>query len=97
MSRFKVVCIDASKMPMGFPPGCWIEKGKPYTVIGVFNMMNQAGKIGYALEEIQFPKGSMYQMFLSERFLPIDGIEEQEAEKAVAELLEELKEELIFS
>jgi hypothetical protein len=39
----------------------------------------------------------MYQMFLSERFLPIDGIEEQEAEKAVAELLEELKEELIFS
>ena len=84
-------------MPIGFPPGCWIEQGREYTVIGTFNMMNQAGKIGFVLEEIQFPKGSMYQMFLSERFVPIDDNDEKEAEYAVKELMKELEEVLIES
>jgi hypothetical protein len=97
MARFKVKCIDASKMPMGFPPGCWIEEGKEYTVIGTFNMAHQSGKIGYALEEIVFPKGSIYQMFLSTRFVFISDEDEKEAEHAVKELLKELEEELIVN
>jgi hypothetical protein len=65
-------------------------KGKIYTVVDAKYLARQHMTIGYKLAEIELPEDSVYQYFLSNRFIPCTD-EDEMLEAALEELLEETK------
>lgn len=89
MSDFKVICVNDKNKPSGFI-GEWIKSGEVYTVIDVKKLARQRMVLGYKLAEKSINPESNYQYFIANRFRPYSD-EDMEAEKAVAELLEEME------
>jgi hypothetical protein len=74
-----VECINDSGKPSDIPTSMWIKKGNAYTVIDVFEDMNDV--LLFVLEEIDLASlGTPYKGFASYRFAPmhdIDGLLEE--------------------
>lgn len=87
----KVVCKNDKAMPKDFPVKYWIKAGEVYTIIDAKQMAHNRMSLGYKFEEINIPADCPYQYFLANRFVPYS--DELEADKALAELLEEVNEE----
>lgn len=85
---FKVVAIDDSNRPNDIPTSKWIKKDEVYTVIKMDYMNQQAGLLGFKLEEINIDDCFPYQYFSANRFRPLTE-DDVRAEEAVKELLKE--------
>jgi hypothetical protein len=91
MDQFRVVCINDKFRPSEFPVNLWVKKGQIYTVSESVHLARQHMSIGYKFDEIKIPEDCKYQYFISNRFRPIDQ-DEEEAEKALEELILEIEE-----
>lgn len=85
---YKVICINSKNRPPEIPIENWVEEGETYTVIHTANMSRQKMVLGYRLGEVSLPAVGDYQYYLGSRFRPLTE-DDQKAEKAVKELLQE--------
>jgi hypothetical protein len=69
----KAICIDASNKPSKIPDNEWVVEGEVYTITRVVRMGLQDNKFGVLLKEVKLSSNSFpYELYDSERFLPID-------------------------
>jgi len=64
----KAICIDASNRPSKVPENEWVVEGEVYTITRVVRMGLQDNKFGVKQSVESFP----YELYDSERFLPLD-------------------------
>ena len=69
----KAICIDASNRPSKVPENEWVVEGEVYTITRVVRMGLQDNKFGVLLKEVKLSDESFpYELYDSERFLPLD-------------------------
>jgi hypothetical protein len=69
----KAICIDASNRPSKVPENEWVVEGEVYTITRVVRMGLQDNKFGVLLKEVKLSAESFpYELYDSERFLPLD-------------------------
>jgi hypothetical protein len=69
----KAICIDASNRPSKVPESEWIIEGEVYTITRIVRMGLQDNKFGVLLKEVKLSDESFpYELYDSERFLPLD-------------------------
>ena len=91
MTKFKVVCIDASNRPNEIPISLWIEKDEVYNVIQMDFMNMQNILLGVKLAELNIDGCFPYQYFALNRFRLFTE-SDKEAIEAVENLLKEVTE-----
>lgn len=64
------ICINADNKPAEIPTSHWIEHGKEYKVIMIYNMVMQNGTLGVDLQGIDLDGATngMYSCFKMDRF-----------------------------
>ena len=69
----KAICIDASNRPSKVPESEWVIEGEVYTITRIVRMGLQDNKFGVLLKEVKLSDESFpYELYDSERFLPLD-------------------------
>ena len=69
----RAICIDASNRPSKVPENEWVVEGEVYTITRVVRMGLQDNKFGVLLKEVKLSDESFpYELYDSERFLPLD-------------------------
>ena len=63
------ICIDDKNKPSAIPPSHWIEHGKEYKVIMIYNMVNQGAILGVVLQGLDLEQLNCgYSCFRMDRF-----------------------------
>jgi hypothetical protein len=84
----KAICIDASNRPSKVPESEWVIEGEVYTIIRIVRMGLQDNKFGVLLKEVELSAESFpYELYDSERFLPLDLLSQslEESKETVKE------------
>jgi hypothetical protein len=69
----RAICIDALNKPSKVPESEWIIEGEIYTITRIVRMGLQDNKFGVLLKEVKLSAESFpYELYDSERFLPLD-------------------------
>ena len=69
----KAICIHASNRPSKVPESEWVIEGEVYTITRIVRMGLQDNKFGVLLKEVKLSDESFpYELYDSERFLPLD-------------------------
>lgn len=65
----KATCINDKNKPSEILPVHWIKEGEKYSVLMIYNMVEQEGILGVVLQEIDLEKhGYSYSCFRMDRF-----------------------------
>lgn len=65
----KGTCINDSNKPGEIYPEHWVKKGEKYSILMIYNMVEQEGILGVVLKEIDLEKmGYSYSCFKMDRF-----------------------------
>ena len=65
----KCVCIEDSNKPLEIPNTSWVKKGKVYTVIAVYKLVQPGALMGVLLKEIDLTTvNDVYECFRISRF-----------------------------